>query len=153
MHTESSNDAFETFTTKEFVEVGMSKYVLLAQKCCSVLENCPGCHSFVSRNIWNCRHLSSKRKNCRTRWQRWKITWRFLVPKIPFWSMVAMGSCKHEWKPQCQHPGLLTRICLKPMKQLPRLQRYIFEFQISASQFVSPHLLRCCSTSIHPLRR
>ena len=71
----------------------MSKYVLLAQKCCSVLENCPGCHSFVSKNVWNCRHLSSKRKNCRTRWKRWKITWRFLVPKIPFWSMVAMGSC------------------------------------------------------------
>ena len=121
----------------------MSKYVLLAQKCCSVLGNCPGCHSFVSKNIWNWSHLSSKKKNCRKRWQRWKITWRFLVPKIPFWSMIAMGSCnrfnypnKNE-KPQCQHPGLLTQICLKPMKQLPRLQRCKFELQISASQFVS----------------
>ena len=93
MHTESSNNAFGAFTTKEFFEVGMSKYILLAQKCCSVLGNCPGCHSFISKNVWNWSHLSSKKKNCRKRWQRWKITWRFLVPKIPFWSMIAVGSC------------------------------------------------------------
>ena len=29
----------------------------------------------------------------RWEWQRWKITSRFLVPKILFWSMIAMGSC------------------------------------------------------------
>ena len=29
----------------------------------------------------------------RWEWQRWKITSRSLVPKILFWSMIAMGSC------------------------------------------------------------